>query len=79
MGLGKCKKCEKKAVTAIDAGETPLCGKHYVAQADEECLKSSLLNDISCYGKIKEHKDIQLEIKKQRPKLYEQLEGYFEV
>ena len=79
MNLGKCKKCKRKAITAIDAGETPLCAYHYVKQEDEECLKARLQSDIDEYGKIKEHKEIQLQIKKQKPKLYEQLKDFFEV
>ena len=79
MKLGKCKKCGKEAVTAIDAGETPLCAYHFVKQEDEECLKSSLLRDIDEHGKIKEHKEIQLEIKRQKPELFEQLKDSFDV
>jgi len=79
MDFGKCKKCKNKAVTAINAGETPLCAYHYVEQEDNECLKARLQSDIDEYGKIKEHKEIQQEIKKHKPKLYEQLQDFFEV
>ena len=79
MKFGKCKKCKKEAVIAINAGKISLCAYHYVKQEDEECLKAFLLNDIEQFNKIKLDKEIQKQIKKQKPKLYEQLKDYFEV
>lgn len=79
MDFGKCKKCSKKAVTAIDAGDVFLCAYHYVKQEDDECLKARLQSDIDEHGRIKEDKEIQKEIKKQRPELYKQLKNFFEV
>ncbi len=79
MNLGKCKKCGKKAITAINAGETPLCAYHYIEQEDEECLKALLEQEIEEDEKITEPKDIQLEIKKQKPSLYFSLKEYFSI
>ncbi len=58
MDFGKCVKCKKKALIAIDAGKTPLCAYHYVEREDEECLKSFLQSEIEEYGKIKKPKEI---------------------
>lgn len=77
--FGKCQKCDKDAVTAINAGETPLCPFHYIEQEDEECLKALLCQEIDKKGKIDESKEVQLEIKKQKPELYHSLKYYFEV
>ncbi len=77
--FGKCQKCGKDAVTAINAGETPLCPFHYIEQEDEECLKALLCQEIDKKGKIDESKEVQLEIKKQKPELYNSLKYYFEV
>lgn len=77
--LTKCKICGKKAAKIVEGGETQLCAKHYVEQEDEECLKADLQMDIEDHGKIIEPKEVQLEIKKQKPALYEQLKDYFEV
>jgi len=81
FNFDKCKICGKKAVTiiVIKGNEVHLCAKHYVKQKDEECLKWNLLGDIYDYNKIKELKEVQLEIKKQKPNLYESLKQYFEV
>lgn len=77
--FGKCKKCKKRAVTAIDAGKIPLCAYHYVKQEDEGCLRSYLKEEIDSHGKITECKEIQLEIKKQKPKVYHEFKDYFSV
>lgn len=73
-----CNYCKRKAVTFVDAGNTPLCAFHFVKLEDEECLKARLLNDISEYNKIKEHLSIQKEIKKQRPNLFSELKDFFD-
>ena len=78
LDFGKCKKCGKEAVTIID-GEIPLCPFHYIEQEDEECLKALLCQEIDEKGKIDEPKEVQLEIKKQKPELYRSLKYYFEV
>ena len=54
--FGECKKCKKKAVTAINAGDMPLCAYHYVEQEEESCLKSLLQHEIDEEGKITEDK-----------------------
>lgn len=77
--FGRCKKCNKKAVTAINAGDTPLCAYHFIKQEDDECLVSRLKEQIDEMGKIMEEKEIQLEIKKQKPKVYEYLKEYFSI
>jgi hypothetical protein len=81
FNFDKCKICGKKAVTTIviKGNRVHLCAKHYVKQEDEECLKWDLLRDIYDYNKINEPKEVQLEIKKQKPNLYESLKQYFEV
>lgn len=72
-------KCRKRAVTAIEAGQTPLCAYHFVKAECEECLKALLVQEIEEKGKIAESKEIQLEIKKQKPSLYSSLKKYFSV
>lgn len=79
MFLEKCKKCDGNVVIYVDAGDTPLCAFHYVKQEDEECLKASLYNEISLFGKINLPIEVQLEIKSQRPSLYKNLEDFFAV
>lgn len=59
--------------------KTPLCARHFVEQEDEECLKARLLSGIGEYGKIMEPKEIQEEIKKQRPGLYREMREFFDV
>ena len=77
--LGQCERCNKKAITATEAGERPLCAYHYIEEEDEACLEAILGEDIDEHGKITECRLIQLEIKKQMPKLYKKYEGYFDV
>ena len=77
--FGNCMKCGKKAITAINAGETPLCPFHYIEQEDDECLRAYLRHRIDEIGKIDEPIEVQLEIKKQKPEIYNYFEGYFEV
>ena len=77
--LLKCKICDKKALKIVEAGELNLCAEHYVEKEDEESLKAYLSLDIDENGKITESREIQLEIKNQKPKLYEELEHYFSV
>ena len=69
--------CDHPAVTAIEAGDKPLCGYHYVLQEDEACLKAHLQADIQEFGTIMEHPDIQAWIRRLRPQLYQQLRDYF--
>ncbi|MAH51135.1 hypothetical protein CMI37_35285 [Candidatus Pacearchaeota archaeon] len=75
--MGTCVICKKKGITKCD--HKSLCAKHFIMLEDEECIKAYLQMDITDDGKITEPKEIQIEIKKQMPKVYEQLEGFFEV
>lgn len=75
--FGKCKKCNKEAVTQVE--NVSLCPFHYIEQEDEGCLRALLCQEIDEKGKIDESKEVQLEIKKQKPELYHSLQYYFEI
>jgi len=77
--MSLCKYCSRPSVTALSAGELPVCEWHYVDHVDVECLRASLLGDIDEFGRIVECREIQLAVKKTHPKLYEQLSEYFAV
>ena len=77
INFGKCEKCDKDAITQI--ADASLCPFHYIEQEDDECLKALLCQEIDEKGKINESKEVQLEIKKQKPDLYHSLEYYFDV
>lgn len=74
----QCAQCDRPAVIIINAGDTPLCGYHYVLQKDDACLLAHLRREISEYGEILYDLDIQRWIKRLRPKVYEQLQDYFQ-
>ena len=74
-----CKHCTKPSVIFVDSGETSLCAFHYIKQEDQDCLKAYLLSEIDLKGKITESKEIQSEIKKQMPELYNQLDAHFTI
>jgi len=78
---GKCSKCNcnQNAVITINAGETLLCAYHYIKLEDDNCLKSMLQEEIDEEGKISECKEIKLEIKKQKPAIYNEFRMYFEI
>jgi len=69
----KCKICKKETKIARDAGDTPLCISHYVEQEDEGCLFAQLRDIVSKKDKSIIEKQIIEEIKKHKPKLYEQI------
>ena len=75
--MGICVICDKKGLTKLE--HKSLCAKHLVMLEDEGCMKAYLQRDIEEYGKIKEHKGIQSEIKKQMPKLYKDMKDFFSV
>lgn len=75
----KCNKCGKMAVTAVDSGDTPLCAYHFVIQEDDICLRALLMGEIYEKGKVTECKEIQMEIKKEKPKIYEDFMQYFDI
>ena len=76
MNLGKCTKCEERAVIALKAGEEPLCAKHYVEQEDEGCLEA-FLQSFEGREITEQDKAILSEVKKQKPKLFEQYKNFF--
>ena len=75
--FGKCNKCEMDAITEV--ADVPLCPFHFIEQEDDECLRAYLCHRIDKIGRIDEPKEVQLEIKKQKPKIYESLKPYFDV
>jgi len=75
--IENCVVCKKKGITKYN--HKSVCAKHFVEIEDEMCMKSRLLDDVNKFRKIKEPLEIQKEIKKQMPGLYEELGGYFEV
>lgn len=77
--FGNCQKCGKEAVTALNAGKTPLCAEHYVEQEDENCLISRLKLGISETGKVDELIEIQEAINFFRPQIYEKLKPHFQI
>ena len=77
--FGTCEKCNKKAVISVNAGKTNLCAYHYIKQENISCLKALIKTDILEDNKITLCKEIQNEIKKQRPKIYDNFEDYFSI
>lgn len=75
----KCNYCDKHSIKAIDAGNTYVCACHFVRNYDEGCLLSLLLEQVCENGCVVECKEVQKEIKKQFPEVYEQLEHAFAV
>lgn len=62
----------------IDSGKTHLCIHHYVEQEDEGCLLA-YLKDLIESGEISENKELQIEVKKQKKKIYDQLKANFDI
>lgn len=77
--LGKCAYCSKNAITAINAGATSLCAHHHIKQVDENCLFSELQSEIDETGKVNQSIELQKEIKKQKPNVYNSLKTYFDI